>query len=89
MFVRITFPISSFQTFTYSVPVEFQKQITEGTCVCTTMGKRKLTGYVVSIEKSTSFPGKIKDILGIHEAELNLPKELWQTLEWMSKYYIW
>jgi len=88
MFVRVTFPISSFQTFTYSVPIEFQKQITEGTCVCTTMGKRKLTGYVVAIEKSTIFSGKIKDISGIHEAELNLPKELWQTLEWMSKYYI-
>jgi len=88
MFARITFPISSFQTFTYSVPVEFQKKITEGTCVHTTMGKRKLTGYVVAIEKSASFSGKIKDISGIHETDLNLPKELWQTLEWMSKYYI-
>ena len=88
MFARVTFPISSFQTFTYSIPVEFQKQITKGTCVHTTMGKRKLTGYVVAIEKSASFSGKIKDISGIHEAELNLPKELWQTLEWMSKYYI-
>ena len=81
MFVRVTFPISSFQTFTYSVPMKFEKQITEGTCVHTTMGKRKLTGYVVSVEKSTSFSGKIKDISGIHEAELNLPKELWETLE--------
>jgi primosomal protein N' (replication factor Y) len=88
MFARVTFPISSFQTFTYSVPIEFQKQITKGTCVHTTMGKRKLTGYVVAVEKSASYSGKIKDISGIHEAELNLPKELWQTLEWMSKYYI-
>ena len=88
MFARLPFPPSSFQTFTYSIPVELQKQITEGTCVHTTMGKRKLTGYVVAIEKSTSFSGKIKNISGIHEAELNLPKELWQTLEWMSKYYI-
>ena len=88
MFARVAFPISSFQTFTYSVPVEFQKQITEGTCVHTTMGKQKLTGYVVAVEKSTLFTGKIKDISGIHEDELNLPKELWQTLEWMSKYYI-
>ena len=88
MFARVTFPISSFQTFTYSVPVEFQKQITEGTCVHTTIGKRKLTGYVVALEETSSFNGKIKDISGIHEVELNLPKELWQTLEWMSKYYI-
>ena len=88
MFVRVTFPISSFQTFTYSVPVEFQKNITKGTCVHTTMGTRKLTGFVVAVEKSTSFSGKIKDISGINEDELNLPKELWQTIEWMSKYYI-
>ena len=88
MFARVTFPISSFQTFTYSVPVEFQKQISKGTCVHTTMGKRKLTGYVVAVEKSSSYSGKIKDISGIHEAELNLPTELWQTIEWMSKYYI-
>ena len=63
MFARVTFPISSFQTFTYSVPIEFQKQITKGTCVHTTMGKRKLTGYVVAVEKSASYSGKIKDIL--------------------------
>jgi len=88
MFARITFPISSFQTFTYSIPVEYQKQVTTGSCVHTTMGNRKLTGYVVAIEKNTSFSGKIKDISGIHDSELNLPKELWKTLEWMSKYYI-
>ena len=88
MFARITFPISSFQTFTYSIPLEYQKQVTTGSCVHTTMGNRKLTGYVVAIEKNTSFSGKIKDISGIHDSELNLPKELWKTLEWMSKYYI-
>ena len=59
MFARVTFPISSFQTFTYSVPVEFQKEISEGTCVHTTIGKRKLTGYVVAIEKSASFSGEV------------------------------
>lgn len=88
MFVRVTFPISSFQTFTYSVPIEYQKKITAGSCVHTTIGNRKLIGYVVALEKTPSFSGRIKDISGIYESELNLPKELWKTLEWMSKYYI-
>ena len=88
MFVQVTFPISSFRTFTYSVPIKYQKMISVGSCVHAIMGNRKLTGYVVNIQKNTSFKGKIRPIDKIHESELNIPRELWKTLEWISKYYI-
>ena len=54
MFVQVTFPISSFKTFTYSVPIKYQKMISIGSCVHAIMGNRKLTGYVVNIQENTS-----------------------------------
>jgi primosomal protein N' (replication factor Y) len=88
MFVRVTFPISRFQTFTYSVPQKLQSTLQRGACVQASMGKRTLIGYVLSVDKNSSYNGKIKDILNIHESDLQLPQDLWNTLEWMSKYYI-
>ncbi len=88
MFVRVTFPISRFQTFTYSVPSNLHSKIQPGSCVQTPMGKRTLIGYVLSIDDKSIYNGKVKDILNIHESDLNLPQDLWNTLEWMSKYYI-
>ena len=52
------------------------------------MGKRTLIGYVLSVDEISTYNGKIKDILNIHESDLQLPQDLWNTLEWMSKYYI-
>ena len=88
MFVQVTFPISSFQTFTYSVPLKLQKRVHIGSCVNASMGKRLLTGFVVSVNEKSSFSGKIKNISNIQEDRFNISKELWKTLEWMSKYYI-
>ena len=62
--------------------------ISIGSCVHAMMGNRKLTGYVINIKKNTSFKGKIRPINKIHESEFNIPRELWKTLEWISKYYI-
>ncbi len=51
MFAEVAFPISSYTQFTYSIPKEYIDQIQIGTRVKATLGRRLVTGIVVS--KST------------------------------------
>ncbi len=88
MYAHVTFPVSSFKTFTYTIPEELQEKIHPGTCVRAPFGKRKMIGYVEKINKESKFTGKILPLTGIHEKHLHIPEELWKTLEWMSRYYL-
>lgn len=88
MFAHVTFPISSFQTFTYVIPDVLRDQVVPGVCVDAPMGRKFMSGYVVAVDENPGFSGKIKELYKIHDMEFHLPKELWQTLEWMSRYYI-
>ena len=88
MFARISFPISSFKTFTYKIPTSLYGSIQPGTCVNAPINKRLQTGFVVAISSDSMYKGKILNIDSVREKKLHLPKELWETLEWMSHYYI-
>ena len=88
MYACVTFPISSFQTFTYNIPKKIVKDIHPGICVNAPINKRLQVGFVVSINNDPGFDGKILDIDSIRDKELHIPTELWNTLEWIAKYYI-
>lgn len=88
MFAQVSFPISSFQTFTYRVPSSLLKSVHQGTCVNATINRKLQAGFVISISDNTSYSGKILFIDSIREQDLHIPSELWNTLEWISKYYI-
>lgn len=88
MFAHVTFPVSSFKTFTYTIPEELQEKIHPGTCIQAPFGRRKMIGYIEKITDETKFTGKILPITSIHEEHLHIPEELWQTLEWMNRYYL-
>ena len=88
MFARVSFPISSFKTFTYTVPHSLNDQVQPGICVNAPINNRLQVGFVVSINKNPGYDGKILKIDSIRDRGLHLPKELWQTLEWISQYYI-
>lgn len=88
MFAQVSFPISSFKTFTYHIPEKLEENIIPGVCVNAPMNNRKQTGFVVAIEKECKFKGKILPLDSLQDTTLHLPLELWQTLEWISHYYI-
>ena len=88
MFAHISFPISSFKTFIYKIPNLLKNKIKYGSCVNASINKSLQVGFVVQISNKTDFKGKILNIDSIRENELHIPKELWDTLKWISKYYI-
>ena len=88
MFACVSFPISSFKTFTYSIPKSLNGQVLPGSCVNASINHRIQPGFVVSIQSKPGFDGKILDLDSIRDKELHLPEELWKTLDWVSRYYI-
>ena len=88
MFAQVSFPISSFKTFTYHIPEKLEENIVPGVCVNAPMNRRNQAGFVVAVEKNSAFKGKILPLDSLRDTTLHLPSELWQTLEWISHYYI-
>ena len=57
MFAEVAFPISNFQTFTYTIPKELKKEVQLGSRVQAPFGKRNCQGIILSIKNKTSYSG--------------------------------
>ncbi len=88
MFINVAFPIASYQEFTYAVPHDVAAQIGIGSRVLAPLGKRKITGIVVSIADSSSFAGDVKPVLALVDQQPILDEHLWELIKWMSRYYL-
>ena len=88
MYASVSFPISSYRTFTYSIPNSLKNNIKLGTCVSALLNNKIQTGFIVELKADTVFKGKILELQSIKNKELQIPNELWKTIEWVSKYYI-
>jgi len=88
MFARVSFPISSFKSFTYKIPTSLNGTVQPGTCVNAPINRKMQAGFVVAVNQDSEYKGKILPIDSIREKELQFPEELWHTLEWISQYYI-
>ncbi|MEE2858769.1 MAG: primosomal protein N', partial [Candidatus Neomarinimicrobiota bacterium] len=88
MYVQVSFPISSFNSFTYSVPKGLIKKISLGVCINAPIKNKLQSGFIIDINKKPLFSGKILPIHSIHDKSYHLPNELWETIKWLSKYYV-
>ena len=88
MYVQVSFPISSFNSFTYSVPKELIEKISLGICINAPIKNKLQSGFIIDINKKPLFTGKILPIHSIHDKSYHLPNELWETIKWLSKYYV-
>ena len=66
MFADISFPISSYQVFTYKVPDELINRLSIGMRVNVPLGSRIIKGIIVDLKKTTNFSGSIKSIIEIY-----------------------
>ena len=48
MYAHVSFPISSFKTFTYNIPKKLVKDIHPGICVNAPINQRIQTGFVIN-----------------------------------------
>ena len=62
MFAEVSFPISSYKIFTYSIPKTMEKKIAPGLCVNAPIGNYQSTGFIVKINKTTNYSGKIRSL---------------------------
>ena len=88
MYAHVSFPISSFNTFTYSIPKSLIKNIHLGSCVNAPIKNRLQVGFVVKINQKPNFSGKILKINSINNETLHIPDELWKTITWIAQYYV-
>ena len=88
MYAQVSFPISSFKTFSYSIPKKLIKKISLGACVNAPIKNKLNLGFIIEINKNPKFSGKILPIHSIADTSFHLPNELWKTINWLSNYYI-
>lgn len=88
MFAEVVFPLPFRNSFTYSVPKEFEDQIEIGLRVVCSFGKRILTGFIINIKDSTDVKEKIKPIRDVLDTQPVFSKGSIKFYEWISEYYL-
>src|ERR1035437_6484280 len=88
MFAEVVFPLPFRNTFTYSVPVEFEDLAKVGVRMVAPFGKRVLTGFIVNIQKKTSVQGNIKPLSDILDEKPIYSLDDLKFYEWVAEYYI-
>ena len=87
MFADISFPISSYQIFSYKIPIEIQSKLNVGMRVKAPLGSRVSQGIVIDIKSETNFKGSIRSIKSLVDDQPVLNKDLWKLIKWISGYY--
>ena len=85
IYVKVSIPILLYKTFTYSSKNK-NLFITQGVKV--PLKNRTVNGFIVDISSNTKYKSKIHPIYKANEYSVKINKELIETINWMSKYYI-
>ncbi len=86
-FADIAIPLPIFQTYTYEIPESMESSVKLGDRVLVPLGRRKMTGYVVSL-KQESDRNDLKPIYDLLDEQPVLLPELLELARWISEYYI-
>ena len=87
MYIDVSFPISSYQVFSYHLPEKYKSIAQIGLRVRAPLGKKIYQGIIINIDAKLKFKGEIKEIIDIVDDEPVLDKNLWKLVDWMSRYY--
>jgi len=88
MFAEIVFPLPFRNSFTYSVPSEFESYVQVGVRAVVPFGKRTLTGFIINKSGTTSVKEKIKPINDIIDEKPIFDKKSLKFYKWLSDYYL-
>ncbi|MDA1000733.1 MAG: hypothetical protein O2807_09520, partial [bacterium] len=90
-YVQVALNVPRLPPLTYKVPAEMAEGIAPGVRVFVPLGKRRVTGYVVSRPWSEPPPGTegfaIKEIIERLDEEVLLTEELLGLTGWVADYY--
>lgn len=89
VYAQVALPLSSYKSFTYRIPSEYATKVSTGSFVEVPFHHRQATiGVVASVHERSPFAGKVKSIRRIRKEPARLPLDLWNTIEWISRYYL-
>jgi primosomal protein N' (replication factor Y) len=88
MYAQVVFALPFRKSFTYRIPAELVKFVKEGVRVVAPFGKRVLTGFVISLSKSTNIEEEIKSITEVIDEFPVLNKTSLKFYEWFADYYL-
>ncbi len=71
--------------FDYNVPLDLQDTLAVGKRVLVPFGPKRLEGFVMDISNTSSFEGKLKDIIDVIDDEVVLTDELLKIGNYISK----
>jgi len=83
--VAVAAPVA--ETLTYSYPATDKKDLTPGCRLLVPLGRRKVTGYLLAIEKKTKKDYPVKPISDILDQEPLFPPSLIPFFRWIARYY--
>ena len=86
-YAQVAFPLTSFKQFTYTIPQSLISKIEVGACVLAPIRNNERVGFVTHISDKSNYEGKVFELRGRLEKDLSIPKDLWETLIWISYYY--
>ncbi len=85
--VNIIFPHPPYQTFTYTVPEKFRKQIKKGQRVLVPLGKRQVYGLIESFSEKPALKN-MREIINITDTEPILTTDVFELTKWIASYYL-
>ena len=88
MFAELVFPLPFRNTFTYTVPEEFEELAKAGVRAVAPFGKRVLTGFIVNVTKRTEVKGEIKALSDILDDKPIFNQLDFKFYNWVADYYI-
>lgn len=91
-FAEVALPVPVRQTFHYEVPEDLRESLETGSRVLVPFGKRRLTGYVVSLSGQldgtlTDKGFKLRKIAEVPNEDPLITDEILKLTEWTAEYY--
>jgi len=88
MYAEVVFPLPFRNTFTYSVPAEFEDIIQIGVRVVAPFSRRILTGFVVNLSETTEVENKLKPINDVLDKFPIFDQKSIRFYNWVADYYM-
>ena len=88
MYADVYLPISIDKSFSYLIPNDLKSIVKVGQFVSVPFGQRTQIAYVHRINTNSSYKGKLKAISKIESNGLSDNRDLLETIDWISKYYV-
>ena len=87
LFAEVVLPLPLSHAFTYAIPKNFVPLLQVGMRVLVPFGRRKLTGFVVSLTSETDL-NDVKEIQDILDTEPIFTSEMLELARWVGEYYL-